>query len=61
VREPEKFLQGKKEWGTATDPVCGMSVEVPHAAAMSVHDGRFIYFCNKTCKEKFDASPETYL
>jgi Cu+-exporting ATPase len=38
-----------------------MTVEIPHAAAMSVYKGQFIYFCNAACKEKFDASPEKFL
>jgi Cu+-exporting ATPase len=59
--DPEKFITGAKEWGEATDPVCGMVVHIPHAAAMSIHNGRFLYFCNPSCKEKFDADPEKYL
>jgi Cu+-exporting ATPase len=59
--EPQKFIDNTKQWGTATDPVCGMSVEIPQAAAMSVYKGRFIYFCNPACKEKFDTSPEKFL
>jgi len=60
-REPQRFIQGTMEWGEAIDPICGMTVEIPHAAAMSVYKGQFIYFCNVACKEKFDASPETFL
>jgi Cu+-exporting ATPase len=60
-KEPQKFLDGVKQWGEAVDPVCGMTVEIPHAAAMSVYEGKFIYFCNVACKEKFDASPEKFL
>jgi Cu+-exporting ATPase len=60
-KEPQKFIEGSKKWGEAVDPVCGMIVEIPHAAAMSVHQGHFIYFCNIACKEKFDASPEKFL
>jgi Cu+-exporting ATPase len=60
-KDPEKFIQNSKEWGEAVDPVCGMTVSIPLAAAMSVHQGEFIYFCNKACKERFDASPEAYL
>jgi Cu+-exporting ATPase len=60
-KEPQRFIDGAKEWGEAIDPVCGMSVEIPHAAAMSVHQGKFMYFCNVACKEKFDASPEKFL
>ena len=60
-KDPQKFIEGTKQWGEAVDPVCGMTVQIPHAAAMSVYQGQFIYFCNVTCKEKFDASPEKFL
>jgi Cu+-exporting ATPase len=60
-KEPQKFIEGSKTWGEAVDPVCGMKVEIAHAAAMSVYQGQFIYFCNVACKEKFDASPEKFL
>jgi len=60
-KNPDKYLAGSREWGEAVDPVCGMTVEIPHAAAMSVHEGRLIYFCSPACKEKFDASPDRYL
>jgi Cu+-exporting ATPase len=60
-KEPQKFIEGSKTWGGAVDPVCGMEVEIPHAAAMSVYQGQFIYFCNVACKEKFDGSPEKFL
>ncbi|MBW1998864.1 MAG: heavy metal translocating P-type ATPase [Deltaproteobacteria bacterium] len=60
-REPGRFIQGKKEWGEAVDPVCGMNLKIPDAAAMSVHRDRFVYFCSPACKETFDASPERYL
>jgi Cu+-exporting ATPase len=60
-KEPEKFINGAKEWGKTTDPVCGMQIDIADAADMSIHRGRFIYFCNSACKEKFDADPEKYL
>jgi Cu+-exporting ATPase len=60
-KEPQRFIQGTKQWGEAIDPVCGMTVEIPHAAAMSVYKDKFIYFCNVACKEKFDTSPEKFL
>ncbi len=60
-RKPQKFIQGTKQWGEAIDPVCGMTLEIPHAAAMSVYKGQLTYFCNVACKEKFDASPEKFL
>lgn len=60
-KEPKKFIDGIKKWGEAVDPVCGMTVEISHAAAMSVYKGKFIYFCNVSCKEKFDATPEKFI
>ena len=60
-KEPEKYLEGSKDWGAAVDPVCGMQIDIAGAAAMSVHKERFVYFCNESCKEKFDADPGRYL
>jgi len=60
-KNPDKFIHGTMQWGKTEDPVCGMEVEIPYAAAMSVYQGRLIYFCNPACKEKFDASPEKFL
>ena len=60
-RDPQKFIQDSKQWSKMIDPVCGRSVPIPLAGAMSVHQGQFIYFCNKTCKERFDDSPDKYL
>ncbi len=44
----------------ATDPVCGMEVDVSSAAATSVYDATTYYFCNPNCKIKFDADPSAY-
>jgi len=44
----------------ATDPVCGKTVETA-TAKPSAHNGHIHYFCSQTCREKFEASPETYL
>lgn len=59
--EPQKYIEENMEWGEAVDPVCGMTVNIPKAAAMSFLQDQFIYFCNKTCKQIFDTSPEKYL
>ncbi|WP_265570863.1 heavy metal translocating P-type ATPase [Sphingomicrobium nitratireducens] len=47
--------------GTATDPVCGMTVTVDGTSYVSSHDGHPYYFCSARCLEKFNADPETYL
>jgi YHS domain-containing protein len=43
----------------ATDPVCSMTVETA-SAKPSLYQGRVYYFCSTTCREKFEASPDTY-
>jgi len=44
----------------ATDPVCGMTVDVAAARHVSEWSGRRFYFCAASCKRGFDASPEKY-
>jgi P-type Cu+ transporter len=44
-----------------TDPVCGMNVDLRHAAAMEVLNGKTYYFCATVCAEKFRADPDRYL
>ncbi|HEX4351690.1 MAG TPA: HAD-IC family P-type ATPase, partial [Polyangiales bacterium] len=47
---------------TVRDPVCGMTVDPAHAKGGSFeHAGTRYAFCNPRCREKFAASPESYL
>ena len=39
---------------TATDPICGMTVDIENAKYSSVVDGNTIYFCCLRCKETFE-------
>ena len=41
----------------ATDPICGMLVEIATAKHCSERDGQTIYFCGRGCKDRFDACP----
>ena len=47
--------------GTATDPVCGMSVKMDGARFVDRHKGGDHYFCSSRCLDKFRADPEMYL
>jgi uncharacterized protein len=38
----------------ATDPVCGMQVEIALAPASTVHQGRRAHFCSDRCRLRFD-------
>jgi Cu+-exporting ATPase len=44
----------------ATDPVCGMSVQIDGAKHKVEHGGRTWYFCGARCREKFVADPAAY-
>lgn len=53
-----------QEERTATDPVCGMTVEIQHATAVgltSEHEGTTYYFCGEGCKLEFRDDPGTFL
>ncbi|MGC9369248.1 MAG: heavy metal translocating P-type ATPase [Paracoccaceae bacterium] len=45
---------------TATDPVCGMSVEISADARSRDFDGDRFYFCSDGCQARFDADPWFY-
>ncbi|MFC7052517.1 heavy metal translocating P-type ATPase [Hansschlegelia quercus] len=47
--------------GSATDPVCGMSVEVATAKHRVDRCGKTEFFCSARCKAKFEADPDKYL
>lgn len=45
----------------ATDPVCGMIIEVDEAKASLHHAGKTYYFCSRGCSWEFETDPETVL
>ena len=42
------------------DPVCGMTISKAAAVGSSEYGGTTYYFCNPSCKTKFDAEPAAY-
>lgn len=46
---------------TATDPLCGMTVNPATAEYRSFHQGATYYFCSAGCKESFDKDPSKYI
>lgn len=46
---------------TATDPICGMSVEVARALHTYEHEGVTYYFCCGGCRSRFAKEPEAHL
>lgn len=53
-----------QEHDSATDPVCGMTVDIAHAAASGLTSevsGTTYYFCGRGCKLEFEDAPEKYL
>ena len=45
----------------ATDPVCGMSIDMLHAPAKAEIDGENYYFCANGCRNEFLANPSSFL
>ncbi len=43
------------------DPICKMNIEDKDAIDTSTHGGTTYYFCSKSCKEKFDKDPESFI
>jgi len=44
----------------ATDPVCGMTVEIATAKHSTEHQGAKYYFCSAHCKAAFEREPAKY-
>ncbi|WP_338242495.1 heavy metal translocating P-type ATPase [Aurantiacibacter hainanensis] len=47
--------------GTATDPVCGMTVNPETTQHHAVHDGQEYHFCSGSCLTKFKDGPDRWL
>ena len=56
----DKFAAEPGDYLTATDPVCGMSVDRATARHMAKHAGERFYFCSAGCHGKFEAAPESF-
>lgn len=50
ARNGERFGGGR---GQATDPVCGMRVQVASAPASAERDGSTYWFCSEGCRDRF--------
>ena len=46
---------------SATDPVCGMSVDTSLDKPTHTHNGQNFHFCSQGCHDKFVGDPEHYL
>jgi YHS domain-containing protein len=46
---------------TFIDPVCGMEVEAGKARLVAIYQGHSCWFCDKACRESFEANPPKYL
>lgn len=43
------------------DRVCGMWIEIEGAQFTNAYKGETCYFCEQSCKEKFDRDPEYFM
>lgn len=54
-------LANDNQSGTATDPVCGMSVDLSLGKPTLKHGDEIYHFCSQGCHDKFEADPEFYV
>jgi len=45
----------------ATDPVCGMSIDMAHAPAAADYEGATYYFCANGCRHEFLEAPNSFM
>ncbi len=45
----------------AIDPICLVEIDENDAPAKSVYKGQTFYFCDESCKTKFEEDPEKYV
>jgi YHS domain-containing protein len=50
-----------KEAKMAIDPICLVEIDERRTPFKSVLNGQTFYFCDETCKKKFEESPEEYI
>ena len=43
--------------GATIDPVCGMQVHPEPDTPHLTHEGRTVYFCSESCRDRFAARP----
>ena len=59
MREMLSFMKRPQQ---ATDPVCGMLVDVKNPGGGTYeHKGTTYYFCGKGCRLEFEEDPNGYL
>lgn len=54
-------LSGESARDSASDPVCGMTVDPAMTAHHARHEGHDYHFCSAGCRTKFVADPTKYL
>jgi len=59
--QPEPQSESQTVATTATDPICGMTVDIDNAQYTSVSNGKTFYFCCLRCKETFDRPQVTQI
>ena len=58
--DPAAYGAASPASADVVDPVCGMTIAKADAAGSSEYGGTTYYFCNPSCKTKFDANPAAY-
>jgi YHS domain-containing protein len=46
---------------STVDPVCGMAVNPATVKWTAEHDGAVVYFCSRSCRDRFAADPAAFI
>lgn len=46
---------------SATDPICGMTVDIATAEFSASHSGETYYFCGAGCRKAFALNPDAFV
>ena len=60
-RHDHATLQDDGSHETATDPVCGMVVDLSAGKPSLVYKGTDYHFCSQKCHDKFESDPWFYV
>ena len=61
TRQPRSAVAKAGLTGEERDPVCGMQLDPEEALVEYEYAGRAYQFCSKTCRQQFEATPESFL
>lgn len=57
----QKLMDAMTDLKKATDPVCGMKINIADAKHVATYKEKKYYFCSEACKSAFELAPGKYV